>query len=381
MPDLAANMIEPMGGFQIQGMMMRYNVFMPRLYNWCKSLGFEAGKIMPSRAFCSDESQGYPVIMIAKHFGTFPFNHGRVGGTVATGRHGPHANHGKDLVIIQASHVGYDPASHEFGTYRRLQTSDQACGPSCGKVHHVLEWYQREYQFAQQNIRLHNFDGTPCVIIDNQLLREDQESGLLLHLDKLIASDGNGQRMPLKMLSTAKIYRAASSLVDALGLDIFNAEEATPIATHLKHNLFYFRRFIPHTEEGEESLEHNLIRFMPQIITEPWPILTAAQINTQIEFDRTFRTIVKERSYQGKRLLFIAGLNIDISPQADQIFPLTKFIPWAAYIQEADGSHRTLEQHEVMQALQQQTTENPDQIDLDDAIQIMTEATEIKIEL
>ena len=48
MPDLAANIIEPVGGFEMQGMMMRYSLFVPRLYNWCKSLGFEQGKIMPS---------------------------------------------------------------------------------------------------------------------------------------------------------------------------------------------------------------------------------------------------------------------------------------------------------------------------------------------
>jgi hypothetical protein len=64
--------------------MMRYSVFLPRLYNPCKSLGFEAGKIMPSRAFCCDESQGFPVILITRHFGTFPSNQGMVGGIVAT---------------------------------------------------------------------------------------------------------------------------------------------------------------------------------------------------------------------------------------------------------------------------------------------------------
>ena len=36
--------------------MMRYSLFVPKLYNLCKSLGFEAGHIMPSRAFCSDEN-------------------------------------------------------------------------------------------------------------------------------------------------------------------------------------------------------------------------------------------------------------------------------------------------------------------------------------
>lgn len=37
---------------------MRYSQFVPRLYNYCRSLGFERDRMMPSRAFCSDESQG-----------------------------------------------------------------------------------------------------------------------------------------------------------------------------------------------------------------------------------------------------------------------------------------------------------------------------------
>lgn len=381
MPDLAANMIEPVGGFQIQDMMMRYNLFIPRLYNWCISLGFEEGKIMPSRAFCSDESQGYPIIMIAKHFGTFPFNHGLVGGIVATDRHGPHAEHGQDLVIIQASHVGYDPQTKRFGTYRRLQTTEQACGPNCGKVQHVISWYQNEYHFAQQNILLHTYEGQACIIVDNQLLREDRDEGLLLRLDKLIESNQSGEHPPLKMLSTAKVFAASAAFIESVGDTTFGGSTPQPMGPHLSADLFYFRRNIPHLEEGVHHLEHNLIRYMPQIITARSPNLTAAQINTQIEFDRTFRTIVKEHSYQGKKVLFITGLNIDISPQVGQLFPLTKFIPWAAYIQDRDGSYSTMEQGELAQTLEQQSTDNPDQIDLEAAIQSMTEAEEIKLEL
>jgi hypothetical protein len=206
MPDLAANMVEPVGGFDIQGRMMRYNLFMPRLYNWCKSLGFEPGKIMPSRAFCSDESQGYPIIMIAKHFGVFPFNHGVVGGIVATDRHGPHASHGQDMLIIQASHVGYDPVNSVFGTYRRPQTTHNECSSSCGKIQNVIDWYRNEYDFARHNILLHNDEGEPIVIVDNQLLREDRDEGLFLHLDKLIARDASNQRAALRILSTAKVF-------------------------------------------------------------------------------------------------------------------------------------------------------------------------------
>jgi len=381
MPDLAANMDEPVGGFQLQGMMMRYNLFMPRLYNWCLSLGFEAGKIMPSRAFCSDESQGYPIIMLAKHFGTFPFNHGLVGGIVATDRHGPHADHGQDLVIVQASHVGYDPQSSLFGTYRRLQTTTQECGPCCGKIDNIITWYQAEYRFAQQNILLHKLDNQACIIVDNQLLREDRDEGLLLRKEKLIDTDQNGRRSPLKVLSTAKVFAASPALLDKLGDKVFSQATPQPINAYLTSDMFYFRHNISRMAEGGHHLEQHLIRYMPQIITSQAPLLTAAQINTQIEFDRTFRTIVKDKGYNGKKVLFIAGLNIDISPQADQLFPLTKFIPWAAYIQERDGSHSTLEQHELMQMLEQQSTDNPAQIDLEAAIQTMTEAEEVKLKL
>ena len=380
MPDLAANMIEPIGGFQMQNMMMRYNLFVPRLYNWCKSLGFQTGKIMPSRAFCSDESQGYPIIMIAKHFGTFPFNHGMVGGIVATDRHGPHASHGQDIVIIQASHVGYDPESKSFGTYRRLQTTHQECGPSCGKVFHVIEWYQSEYEFAQQNILLHKHEGKPCIIIDNQLLREDRDEGLLLKLEKLIEADTLGQRQPLAVLSTAKVFSASPAFVETIGETTFKDNKAQPIGEQFASNMFYFRRKISHLEEGIHHLESNLIRYMPQIITSASPRLTAAQINTQIEFDRTFRSIVKEDSYHGKKVLFISGLNIDISPRTDQLFPLTKFVPWAAYLQEPDGTHTTIEQQELVNSLEQQSTENQDKIDLEVAIKSMANAKEVIIE-
>lgn len=381
MPDLAANMVEPVGGFEIQGMMMRYNLFAPRLYNWCMSLGFESGKIMPSRAFCSDESQGYPIIMIAKHFGTFPFNHGQVGGIVATDRHGPHAEHGQDLVIIQASHVGYDPQTKTFGTYRRLHTTSQECGPNCGKIHQVINWYKNEYDFAQENILLQELDDQPCVIVDNQLLREDRDEGLLLRLEKLIHTTSSGQRIPLKTLSTAKVFGAHPDLVSKLGKPAFNSSHPSEIGNRLSANMFYYRRDIPDMEEGVHHLEYNLIRYMPHIITSASPILTAAQINTQIEFDRTFRTIVKDHAYKGKKVLFIAGLHIDISPQVGQLFPLTKFVPWAAFIQDRDGSHSTLEQRELMNALEKQSNENPQQIDLEKAIHIMADAKEVKVEL
>lgn len=358
--------------------MMRYSQFVPRLYNLCRSLGFEAGNIMPSRAFCSDENQGFPIILITKHFGAFPFNHGRVGGIVATDRHGPHAHHGKDMVIIQASHVGYDPETETFGSYCRLQTSENENTTTCGKIGDVLQWYQDEYRFAQDNIFLSQEAGVHTITIDNQLMDDQRAEGLFLDLEKMVAMEGNKRKL-LRTLSTSRTYAASNELCKQLPEDAWTNDSRIKIGDHLGPEMFIYKRNIPGDTEGHNHLEKNIIEAMPWIVTSPSPLLMAAQVNTQAEFDRTFRTIVKAKEYRGKKLLFVSCLNIDISPQEGQLFPLTKCVPWAAYLQNEDGSSRTLEQSEIVEMLMQQSTKNSDQINLEAAIQQMIDAPEIKI--
>ena len=381
MYSMHANVTEVLRDFHIDGVTMRYSQFVPRLYNLCLSLGFEPGKIMPSRAFCSDESQGYPIILIAKHFGTFPFNHGRVGGIAATDRHGPHAHHGQDLVIVLASHVGYDPDTARFGDYRRQQTEQCAITPTCGKICGVLHWYQDEYRFAQQNILLRREAGRHVLVIDNQLLRQDRDEGLSLRLDRLALRDDEGGLRPLKTLSTAKAFEAAPGITNTLPDTLWGESRDTPIGDHLTPDLFTFKREFPADIEGHHHLEANLFDAMPYIVAARWPALVAAQINTQVEFDRTFRTVVKSDEYRGHHLLFIAGINIDVSPKEGQVFPLTKFVPWAAYVQTPDGKGYTLEQAELIRRLHEQSPENPRQIDLEEAIQAMREEQEVKLRL
>jgi len=48
-------------------------------------------------------------------------------------------------------------------------------------------------------------------------------------------------------------------------------------------------------------------------------------------------------------------------------------------VQSADGTHRLLEQQQLFDVLQQQLDENPDSIDMEQAIHIMEEATEISV--
>ena len=51
--------------FNVDTVAMRYSDFAPRLFNFCLSLGMKPNDIMPSRAFCSDENQGYPIIFVS----------------------------------------------------------------------------------------------------------------------------------------------------------------------------------------------------------------------------------------------------------------------------------------------------------------------------
>lgn len=211
------------------------------------------------------------------------------------------------------------------------------------------------------------------------MLHLEREQGLLLKLDQFVQVDAQGTPAPERSLSTSKVFPASPALLEHLKDYHWESGRGAPIGRHLHPDLFFFRRNISHHAEGRDHLEKNLINVMPYVVTSDWPALTAAQANTQVEFDRAFRTIVQEPAYKGKKVLFISGLNVDISPQQGQLFPLTKFIPWAAYVQDGQGNHETWDQAELFKRLKQQSTDNPDQVDLEKAIEIMERAEEIRL--
>jgi hypothetical protein len=355
---------------------MRYSVFVPRLYNYCRSLGFERDRMLPSRAFCSDESQGYPVILLAQHFGTFPFDHGRVGGKVSINRHGPYAAHGEDLVIIQASHVGYDADTGRFGVYRRERTDGCGFGSNCGKLSGVLRWYHDEYKRSRELIRFGKLDGEPVVYLDNQYLDDKRTDGLFPKLDELVA----GASQPMRALATSKAYRASPKLRERLAADQWH-DDAQAIGAHLTADLFCFHRKLSQDPAEQDILETELLPAMPALVTSAHPTLDAARVVTQVEFDRCYRSILRELAYQGKNLLFISGVNIDVSPRPDFPFPLSKFVPWAAYAALRDGRKFLLEQAELNEELRKQPAENPDRLSFDDSIRRMADIEEIRLDV
>jgi len=373
--------------FLVDGLAIPYAEFIPKLYNFCLGLGFRQGLIMPSRAFCSDENQGLPIILLTKHFGVFPFNHGRVGGIVAVDRHGPHATHGEDAVILQASHVGYDPISREYGHYLRPQRQGKCISKSCGKLHHVIEPYVEQYNFAKERIFLHkDTEGRHLITVKNSFVdfsSHPVKNGLVLRIRNIVDENERGVISPINAASTSQTYIVNAEFRQRLKAKsyVWKTGQGECIGSHLSSDLFFFREEFHETDESI-LLERNLIEFMPNIVSSGNPSLRAAKINIQLEFARVVESIRRGHEYDGKNLLYIAGINLDVSPYKG--FPATTyFIPWAAHVQLKDGTPEEythpLEQEALFAKLADQSSQNPNQIDLKENIRRMRESPRFEV--
>ncbi len=375
--------------FKINGLAIPYPEFVPKLYNFCIELGFHKGYIMPSRAFCSDENQGLPIILLTKHFGTFPFNHGRVGGMLAVDRHGPHSHHGDDLVIVQATHVGYDPESGVYGTYHRPQIAgDNAC-VSCGKITHVITPYVDRYHFARDRIFLSKDSQGRCLITTKASFVDfgshPVELGFVLKLSNIVDQDNQGTIRPISSASTTQTYEVSLAFqkrLESQGYE-WKSGQGESIGAFLTADLFFFKEHF-HTTDDSLFLERHLIEFMPDIVSAKYPSLRAAKTTVQLEFARVVQSIRSGDEYNGRNLLYIAGLNIDI-PEYDGYPPHNYFIPWAAHVQLAGGTpeeySHPIEQEALYEKLMAQDSVNPDQLDLKENIKTILKAPRLDIKV
>ncbi len=376
------HVVREVAPFKIDGLAIPYPEFVARLYNLCMDLGFRKGYIMPSRAFCSDENQGLPIILLTKHFGTFPFNHGRVGGIVAVDRHGPHSHHGEDLMILQASHVGYDPESGTYGTYSRPQMADNCLSDSCGKLIHVIRPYLEQYRFARDRIFLHkDADGHHLITVKNSFVdfaSHPVSQGLVLRLNNIVQEDDKGIIRPHTSACTTQTYLVSENFRKRLETQgyIWPLGGGQSIGDLLAADLFFFREDFHETDDAI-LLERNLIEFMPDIVSAKFPALRAAKTNIQLEFARVVESIRRTDAYRGRSLLYIAGLNIDI-PEIEDLPVMNYFVPWAAHVQLKDGTPaeytHPLEQDDLFAKLMAQSLENNDQIDLKENIRRILKA-------
>mmetsp|Transcript_48148 Transcript_48148/g.104847 ORF Transcript_48148/g.104847 Transcript_48148/m.104847 type:complete len:503 (-) Transcript_48148:65-1573(-) len=371
----------PNGPIKVTDTAISYAEFLPRLYNWCKSLGMTPGRIVPSIGFCADENQGYATTLILKHFGTWPFNHGYIGGILALDRHGPHAAHGEDMVIFVAPHVGYDPDLLTFGSYRRNVISNPGAQIStcCGKVAGVLAPYREQYEKTLGRIRV-KVQGETVLVSLSDSISLDMSDGhyIVLNYDKLLES--GSLENPVAKQSTGKVYKAsgrfAADIREAFAIEgatkkgEWRTLEEPTFRKAFKPSMFSFKA--PPLDGEENRLERLLLPHMPFVLNGPCDAeLMSAMTACQAEFGRTVHSVEYAPAYQGKNLIVISGVNVDVSPRPgdDDAFPATVFLPWSAYVQVADGRRRMLEQAELIDALMEQSDVNLDAIDIEQCIE------------
>jgi hypothetical protein len=133
------------------------------------------------------------------------------------------------------------------------------------------------------------------VYLDNQFLDERRTEGVFLDLDRLV----DRAVEPAKVLSTSKVLRAAPRLRERLGEAAWQ-DEPRAIGAQLSPDLFSFRRPQAADIEEHDILEMALLPAMPTLVTSANPALDAARFVTQVEFDRCYRSILRETAYRNK---------------------------------------------------------------------------------
>ena len=197
----------------------------------------------------------------------------------------------------------------------------------------------------------------------------------MLNLERMVQVNESGFFQRVGILSTSNVFIASHEIIQVYG----NADlkQPTPIGEKLAPEYFYFSC---EKKDREEDIEQNLIPHMQTIVTHRYPLLAAAQVNTIIEFDRFVRTFSKNNILSGKKVLFVSGINIDVSPGVEGLFPLTKFVPWAAHYWGDDGSQVPFEQNELWELLLRQSETNPQHISLEDEIRRMDTQDSVEVD-
>jgi hypothetical protein len=283
--------------------------------------------------------------------------------------------------------VGYDPDTGIYGRYQRPRMAGKTDSDSCGKITHVITPYIDKYKFARDRIfLLKGEDGRHLINVKNSFVDFSScrvKDGFVLRLQDIVKPDADGIIRPVGAYSTSQTYEVSDLFSNRISWTDYEWKSGPgeSIGDFLSADLFYFREKFHETDDAI-LLERNLLEFMSQIVTAKNPQLRAAKINIQQEFARAVESIRRGQEYAGKNLLYIAGLNVDISEYHE--YPATTyFVPWAAHIKLKGTdpvvySH-PLEQQEIFNKLMEQGIDNPDQVNLKEEIGKMMEAPRFDI--
>ena len=344
-------------------MSLDYSDFAPRLYNFCHSAGLARRKLSLGAAFCTDQEHGRATLLLAKHFGVFPIELGNAGGVLDFRDARNWIARSNDIVLLQADHVlNASAVPLVTGSYGpHAKSTERLTG--CGALLSVLDWYQREYQYALSHVQFRQARARRLVEIDTVLLETNRKDGLCLNLDRLAEKSPNGAFQTDFGSDSKVIFHANTALPDSLfeGQDIQACNSLFP-------EWFSFNTSNPKTEKTLKCAEANLRDQMPYIVSAQDPLLAAAEINIQKEFGANTQRIRDSGVAKGKRLVYLTGINVETPNRSGKGFSEAAFIPWQAFIQDDEGKCEVLNQAALFHRLREASPVNADAINLDMAL-------------
>lgn len=310
----------------IRGRMIPFNEFLPRLKNYCLSLGFIKPIVQTPESPTAQP--------------TFIKN---------------------DSVIILSTRVPYEPSWGVYGGLPRPLIHERTEHHLEGTTSYFIAPYLQQYQFAQQHIYLAcKEDDQYLITLPQELIKSRKNhdgKNLKILLEKIIEVDLDGHFSPFSISDTSITFRISEQFLQLLKEKRFTwlSGRGQRIGKFLTEDLFEFAE--EKKENGRQSeFVETLLPAMNHIVTNENPQLQAALFHLHNEFSRTADAVQStDRQQESLNLLCIAGLDIDVAAFKGR--GKRYFVPWAAFCQQGRTQQedaRQLKQDDLFVALMAQ---------------------------
>ncbi len=335
--------------FNIRGRIIPYGEFLPRLKNYCLSLGFKKPTVMipESSAALDTMSVDNPDAFFVGGKNTSP---------------------GHDLVIILSTKVPYEPSWGGYSGLPRPLIHERADHRTKGTVSNFIAPYLVQFQFAQNHIYLAGNDlGQHLITLPPDYIKGGTESGgknLKILLDKIVEPDEEGTFHPHVVSDSFVSFLVSEQFSQVLGERNFSwkAGKVQRIGTYLSAELFVFEdaQQSNGSNGSKNTFAETLLPAMNSIVTNINPQLRAALIHLQSEFSQVVDDVLCTHGEDdSESLLCIAGLDIDVAAFRGR--GKRYFVPWTAYWRQGgiqkDTTDNRLKQDDLFVALMAQEKE------------------------
>ncbi|MDY6951267.1 MAG: hypothetical protein SWE60_07140 [Thermodesulfobacteriota bacterium] len=306
---------------------------------------FDLAGTLPVIVECADESQSLKALYFLATFGASPFVGGLVGAELDVGAIAPAAHHAENLVYVMGSHTGYDHETKTMGTIYREK--EGGFSPCCGKLAGVLGPYLKEYEFAKNGMKVFKEEGRVLLAIPSRLLGTNGSCSahlVRLCLDGSLVKGGWESKGAVTAESPYSVlFEAHPDLQRALEAKKRTiTSDAAPIGDDLSGASLKF--VWSSSEPAFDGMTRRLHPFMHEIVssTDYAPMVTVANVNTWIEFNRFVDAVHAIPDVFSKGVFGVSGLTIDLYIEGRSYPYSNVYYPQYAFFKPAGQAEGTI---------------------------------------